>query len=138
MRVAALVRGRTVALEERGADSRILVWRSTQGDRGSRHYAVGQRRPLELPDLALELADPLAERGVLGVQSGDLDRALHVAGLSPAGDAAARGTDPLRRRPVSGRPQTVHSSAADGVHTVPGATSDPGAMKSPSPRLALA
>jgi hypothetical protein len=44
MRGAALVRGRTVALEENEADSRILVWRCTSGARALQGAAVNGRR----------------------------------------------------------------------------------------------
>jgi hypothetical protein len=44
MRAAALVRGRTIALEEREADSRILVWRSTPDDRALQGAAVNGRQ----------------------------------------------------------------------------------------------
>ena len=43
MRTAALVRRRTVALEN-GAGSRILVWRSTSADRALEGIAIDGRR----------------------------------------------------------------------------------------------
>jgi hypothetical protein len=65
---------------------------------------------LQLPDEALELADPLPEGGVLGVEPGDRGGGLVGPCLPPAGDAAPGRADALRsaarRGPAADRAQT--------------------------------
>ncbi len=51
---------------------------------------------LELTDQAFELADPLAEGGVLGEEPSERGSGLLVALRAPGRDAAARGADALR------------------------------------------
>jgi hypothetical protein len=72
-----------------------------------------RRRPeaaLELPDEALELADPLPEGCVLGEEPGERGRSLNRVRLSPASDAAPGGADALRaaarQGPAANRAQT--------------------------------
>jgi hypothetical protein len=65
---------------------------------------------LELPDEALELADPLAEGRILGVEPGDRGSGLAGPRHPPADDAAPGGADPLRaaarQGPAADRAQT--------------------------------
>ena len=79
----------------RGAPWRIFASSVVPGDTLPRDASLLARdeAALGLPDQALELAD---QAGVLGVEPGDFGRALAVARLPPAGDAATRGADPLR------------------------------------------
>jgi hypothetical protein len=97
----------------------------TGGSLGSRPEAA-----LELPDQALELGHPLAEGSVLGVEPGDHGRGLGRARLPPAGDAAARGANPLRASTRQGTAaDPAQTGVSSGVGTPPGATSGMGPVR---------
>ena len=84
-------------------------WASVQPHPGSRARVMAPRQrwpeaPRELRDEVVDLGQPPAERGSLGVQPVERGGWSRRRGLPPAGDATLRRADALRRAPRGGGP----------------------------------